>query len=79
MDLKPVKSDLVSQESYDPSTKVLRLVMKSNGKHYDYQNVEPHQYRDFLAAESKGEWFHKNLGGKNNERHPFFPATPPAE
>lgn len=79
MNLKPVDSDLVSHESYDPATKVFRLVMKSTGKHYDFQNVEPHQYRDFLAAPSKGKWFHANLGGKNKDRHPFSQVTPPPE
>lgn len=82
MDLKPIvykdgeKSKLVSHESYDPSTKILRLVMASTGKHYDYHAVEPHEYRDFLAADSKGKWFHANLGGKKKE---FFPAEPPKD
>lgn len=77
MDLKPVEggSSLVTGYDYNPGTKVLRLAFKT-GKHYDYSNVEPHQFRDFLAAPSKGNWFHANLGGKNKDRHPFSQATP---
>jgi len=45
---------------------LLRIVYK-NGLVYDYYNVHQRDYEAFLASESKGSFFHKNIKGRYRE------------
>jgi hypothetical protein len=45
---------------------ILRIVYK-NGLVYDYYNVHQKDYEAFLASESKGQFYHKNIKGRYRE------------
>lgn len=57
-----VKSSQVKQVGYDPATKTLAVQFAhGRGAMYQYTNVDPATYQDFLKSESKGQFFGKHL------------------
>ena len=46
---------------YDSGRKVLRATFRDSRRTYDYFNVTPQEYAEFLAAKSKGAWFNARI------------------
>ncbi len=61
-----VQSTALAGVAYDDSSAVLRLEFR-NHSIYCYYGVPQQIYRDFLASESKGSYFNRNIRG----RYPF--------
>ena len=59
-----VGSSHIDLVSYSEKLKVLSIKFKSGLFIYEYFDVPEQTYKDFLEAESKGKFFHKNI--KNN-------------
>ena len=64
IELKPVKSSLLDKVGYDPESKVLSVQMNNSSDMYLYEGVPMSLYDDFLAADSKGAFYVKNIKGK---------------
>ena len=69
-------SSLISGHGHHAETNTLRLRFPT-GAVYDYANVDPEKYADFMAAESKGKWAHEHLRGEAGKKHPFKQIVPP--
>jgi hypothetical protein len=52
----PLESTALSSAAYFPDQRTLYLKFRS-GEIYRYFEFPPEQYRDFLAADSKGQYF----------------------
>lgn len=65
--LVPVTSSQVKAIGYDQATKTLAIKFNSGGV-YHYDNVEPEKHTAFMAAESKGKFFGKEIRGKHEHR-----------
>lgn len=60
--MRPVAgSTAIIEEGYDPHTKTLYLQFSRANSVTEVPNVEPETYRAFLAAPSKGRFFHAVL------------------
>lgn len=59
-----VESTLVKSVGYDAATQVLTVVLVNTGETYEYAKVPEEVYKEFMAAESKGQFFVKNIKGK---------------
>jgi len=46
---------------YDYGRKVLRATFRDSRRTYDYFNVSPREYAEFLEAKSKGAWFNARI------------------
>lgn len=46
---------------YDFGRKILRATFRSSGRTYDYFEVSPQEYEEFMAAKSKGAWFNARI------------------
>jgi hypothetical protein len=46
---------------YDFGRKVLRATFRDSRRTYDYFEVTPKEYAEFLAARSKGAWFNARI------------------
>ncbi|HEY2034296.1 MAG TPA: KTSC domain-containing protein [Rhizomicrobium sp.] len=46
---------------YDHERKVLRATFRDSRRTYDYFNVTPKEYAEFLEAKSKGAWFNARI------------------
>lgn len=57
-----VRSSKIEAVSYDDAAKRL-TVHFLNGGSYVYHNVEHSTYAAFMAADSKGKFFHANIKG----------------
>lgn len=57
------RSGMVNTIKYDEDTKVLTLTFNSGGT-YEYKDVPEEVFKDMLAAESVGKYFHSNIKGK---------------
>lgn len=64
VDLKPVESSLIAKAGYDPATKTLSIQMVNSSDVYSYHPVPQSLYDDFLAADSKGAFYVKNIKGQ---------------
>ena len=64
VDLQPVESSLIAKAGYDPATQVLSIQMVNSSDVYNYQAVPQSIYDDFLAADSKGAFYVKNIKGQ---------------
>jgi len=60
VDWLPLDSSVFTSTAYLPATRTLYLRFRS-GELYSYFDVPPQQYRDFLAADSKGQYFSRNI------------------
>ncbi|HSM97320.1 MAG TPA: KTSC domain-containing protein [Rhizomicrobium sp.] len=52
---------------YDYRRKVLRATFRESRRTYDYFNVSPLEYAQFLEAKSKGAWFNARI----RDHYPF--------
>ena len=46
---------------YDCGRKVLRATFRDSQRTYDYFEVTPREYAEFLEARSKGAWFNAHI------------------
>jgi hypothetical protein len=53
-------SSVFAAAAYRPAKHMLYLLFRS-GELYCYFDFPPEQYRDFLAADSKGQYFSSNI------------------
>ena len=60
MDWLPLDSSVFTSAAYLPAKRMLYLRFRS-GELYRYLDFPPQQYRDFLAADSKGQYFSRNI------------------
>jgi len=60
MDFEPVSSSNIDAVAYDGVLKELGVRFKG-GSEYRYYEVEPNVYEEFMAADSKGSYFHANI------------------
>jgi KTSC domain len=60
MDWLPLDSSVFTSAAYLSSKRMLYLRFRS-GELYCYFDFPPEQYRDFLAADSKGQYFAHNI------------------
>lgn len=59
--LQDVESTLVQAVGYDSATQTLTVKLVTDGSVYEYFGVPQEVYDQFLAAESKGNFFAKNI------------------
>jgi len=87
MTIQPLttESSRISGAAYDPATNVLRLQFwtgKGDDRHpgpvYDYRNFPPEKWAEFMAAESKGSWFGKNIA-KSADLYPYTKIEQPTD
>lgn len=62
-DLKEVQSSNLSHVGYSPDSREMVVRFKSGGT-YKYSGVPPEAHSAFMAADSKGGHFAKNISGK---------------
>ena len=60
MKLETVESDVIHAIGYDDEINVLEIIFNS-GQIYQYRNVPPAVFQEFMRAESKGSYFHDNI------------------
>ena len=60
MQTTPVKSSNVRAVGYDESKRELRVEF-NNGRTHDFLDVPPEKHRALMAAESKGQYFYRNI------------------
>jgi hypothetical protein len=46
---------------YDHGRKILRATFRDSRRTYDYFDVTPGEYAEFLKAKSKGAWFNAHI------------------
>lgn len=63
MDMQPVSSSLISAIGYDAEEKKLGVEFARGGT-YEYDDVPPEAYEEFIGADSIGKYFLANI--KNN-------------
>jgi hypothetical protein len=61
-----VESEAIDEIDYQPASAIL-FVRFANGGWYEYFGVPPKVYRDFLAADSHGRFFHEHV----RDRYPY--------
>jgi len=61
--LQMVESSVIDEVGYDEATQALTLKFDS-GETYEYKAVPKAVYDELMAAESKGQYFQKNIKGK---------------
>lgn len=63
MDRQPVTSSNLVSAGYDAATKTMEVEFygKSGNTIYQYHDVPKEVYDGFLAADSKGSYFHNNI------------------
>ncbi|MDQ0082887.1 hypothetical protein J2W35_003246 [Variovorax boronicumulans] len=60
--MTPVESNQVAAIGYSAERKTLQVTFTRGPGHiYQYPNVEPQLHADFMAAESKGNFFGKHI------------------
>jgi hypothetical protein len=62
MDRLPVESSVIGEIGYDASSQMLEVFFRS-GAVYLYYFVPQGAYDDFVAADSKGSYFNKQIKG----------------
>lgn len=60
------ESQAFTHYGYDSATRELHISFR-NGTTHAYP-VTPENYEKFLAAESKGRWFHQNIDKKTGRK-----------
>ncbi len=60
MEMVPVDSSHIMAVGYDPDQARLEIEFK-DGSAYEYYDVSQYIYDEFLLAESKGKYAHKNI------------------
>ncbi len=73
----PLDSSVFTSAAYRPAARTLYLRFHS-GELYCYFDFPQKQYRDFLAADSKGQYFSSHIRDRFRYRHvPRRPRKPP--
>jgi len=72
IDWVPVDSTVLQAVAYLAQRRLLYLKFQS-GEIYRYFDFPPQQYRDFLAAESKGTYFGKHI--RNSSQYEQLPRS----
>jgi hypothetical protein len=67
MELKPVKSSMISKVGYDEASQSLHVEFP-NGRAYVYEGVSPEQHSAFMGAESVGKHFASAIRGQFQHR-----------
>ncbi|MBV9989686.1 MAG: KTSC domain-containing protein [Alphaproteobacteria bacterium] len=63
-----VDSDALSFVRYDARSRTLFATFRGRQRRsYIYEDVTPQEYKDLMAAESKGAWFNAHI----RDSHPF--------
>lgn len=62
--MTPVESSLIEKVGYDAESQTLAIQMHNSSDTYLYQGVSSAIYESFLAAESKGSFYVKNIKGQ---------------
>lgn len=62
MDWLPLESSVIASAAYVPATRMLYLRFHT-GELYRYFDFPPQEYRNFLAADSKGQYFANKIRG----------------
>ena len=68
VDWLPLDSSVFTATAYLPATRTLYLRFHS-GELYCYFDFPPQQYRAFLASDSKGQYFSKNIRDRFRYQH----------
>jgi hypothetical protein len=68
VDWLPLESSVFTSAAYLPGTRTLYLRFRS-GELYCYFDFPPQQYRDFLAADSKGRYFSTHIRDRFRCQH----------
>lgn len=63
----PVESSVMEAVKYDQATQTLSIRFVNPPTVYEYSGVAPMVYAEFLAAESKGRFFHESIKGQYPE------------
>lgn len=63
MEMIPVRSSAISAIGYDSSTQQMVIRFKGSGN-YTFYNVPPHIFSEFMAASSKGSYYHRYIEGR---------------
>jgi hypothetical protein len=58
--LYPIKSSNIKAVGYSPKWQIL-IIKFNNDAIYQYNEVPPEMYKDFMEADSKGKYFHKYI------------------
>lgn len=68
-ELGEVVSSAIQNVGYDPNNQIASITFKGGDKSYDYR-VSPDEMKEFLDADSKGQWV--NYVWKNYNRMPGY-------
>ena len=68
MDWLRLDSSVFISAAYRPTQRLLYLRFRS-GQRYRYFDVPLQEYRDFLAADSKGQYFSRNIRDRFRYEH----------
>ena len=68
VDWLPLDSSVFTSAAYRAAKRTLYLCFRC-GELYCYFDFPPQQYRDFLAADSKGQYFSSNIRDRFRYQH----------
>lgn len=60
-ELQKCESEMIAAIGYDPEGEVLAVEFKKNGRIYNYHGVPEKLAQEFIAAPSKGGFFHTKI------------------
>ncbi len=60
MKREPVESSMIAAIGYNPDNQTLEVEF-NDGNVYEYDDVEPEVYEEFMAADSHGRFFLANI------------------
>lgn len=60
MNRTPVESSMIVSVGYDPVADILEVEFTS-GHVYQYGEISQETYRELMAADSKGQYFHAHI------------------
>jgi len=61
MEFIPIVSTNIDSVFYDEEKEMLHVIFKKGMLHYAYEDVPKSVYEDFMNAESKGQYFARNI------------------
>lgn len=67
MDRQYIDSRMISSAGYNSNNATLEVEFKSNGQIWQYFDVPEYVWFEFLSAESKGQYFLRNIRKKYTE------------
>jgi hypothetical protein len=66
MKREAVDSSVIASMGYDHKKEILEIEFHYRGAVYQYDDVPPEVWEEFLESESKGKYFNENI------RHDYF-------